>query len=258
MPKLSDNVRRKLELKWKNQVPFNTMVSRVNIYSDVYQACLTHALSTEKEEVMGLLIGQHVNTQTGLEAMLHALMLLRRSDKRRDRVEISAEQQAEASTYAEELAPVDGQPLRVCGWYHSHPHITVHPSHVDVNTQANYQAMDPHFVGLIFSVFSNESSNAKKPSKIEVKCFQAERGTNGPVGVEVTLNLISRKLSPSYPCLRALLSLPKILYEEEKEAYDMSEALCGITEVVGGPLVDVFEATLNSAQKDLKEIHEAL
>lgn len=100
--------------------------------------------------------------------MLHALMLLRRSDKRRDRVEISAEQQAEASTYAEELAPVDGQPLRVCGWYHSHPHITVHPSHVDVNTQANYQAMDPHFVGLIFSVFSNESSNAKKPSKIEV------------------------------------------------------------------------------------------
>lgn len=76
---------------------------------------------------------------------------------------------------------------------------------------------------------------------LQVKCFQAERGTNGPVGVEVTLNLISRKLSPSYPCLRALLSLPKILYEEEKEAYDMSEVRFGFTH--NGLPLDDFKHT---------------
>ena len=38
--------------------------------------------------------------------------------------------------------------------YHSHPHITVLPSHVDVRTQAMYQSMDEGFIGLIFSVFN--------------------------------------------------------------------------------------------------------
>jgi len=29
----------------------------------------------------------------------------------------------------------NGDELRVMGWYHSHPHITVHPSAVDLRTQ---------------------------------------------------------------------------------------------------------------------------
>lgn len=41
------------------------------------------------------------------------------------------------------------------GWYHSHPHITVWPSHVDVGTQADYQLMDENFIGLIFSCFND-------------------------------------------------------------------------------------------------------
>ena len=36
----------------------NIMVVRVEIFSDVFMVCLFHALSTEKEEVMGLLIGE--------------------------------------------------------------------------------------------------------------------------------------------------------------------------------------------------------
>ena len=32
-------------------------LSAVHLNSDVYLVCLTHALSTEKEEIMGLLIG---------------------------------------------------------------------------------------------------------------------------------------------------------------------------------------------------------
>ena len=38
--------------------------------------------------------------------------------------------------------------------YHSHPHITVLPSHVDVRTQAMYQKLDEGFVGIIVSAFN--------------------------------------------------------------------------------------------------------
>ena len=34
------------------------MVNSVELSSDAYHLCLTHALSTEKEEVMGLLLGE--------------------------------------------------------------------------------------------------------------------------------------------------------------------------------------------------------
>lgn len=94
---------------------------------------------------------------------------MRRSDKQPDRVEISPEQlsaaaiKAEVSTlcchsgtvfgglgchcqcvtnalqldlllfldvYAQQLAANLKRPIQVLGWYHSHPHITVWPSHV--------------------------------------------------------------------------------------------------------------------------------
>ncbi len=45
------------------------MVHCVELCSDVYQVCLTHALSTEKEEVMGLLMGE-VTTSTTLMMIL--------------------------------------------------------------------------------------------------------------------------------------------------------------------------------------------
>lgn len=45
------------------------------------------------------------------------------------------------------------RPTRVLGWYHSHPKITVEPSHVDVGTQGDYQSMDAQFIGLIFAAF---------------------------------------------------------------------------------------------------------
>lgn len=57
-------------------------------------------------------------------------VILRRLDKKPDRVEISEEQLVQATVRAEELAAEFGRPLRVVGWYHSHPHITVWPSHV--------------------------------------------------------------------------------------------------------------------------------
>jgi BRCA1/BRCA2-containing complex subunit 3 len=51
-------------------------------------------------------------------------------------VEVGYEQLAQASEIASRIERESGVGTRVIGWYHSHPHITVLPSHVDVRTQA--------------------------------------------------------------------------------------------------------------------------
>lgn len=61
---------------------------------------------------------------------ISSYLILRRSDKQPDRVEISDGQLAQAASYAEQLSKRLKRPMRVVGWYHSHPHITVVPSHV--------------------------------------------------------------------------------------------------------------------------------
>ncbi|XP_057351498.1 lys-63-specific deubiquitinase BRCC36 isoform X3 [Manis pentadactyla] len=167
-------------------------VQAVHLDSDAFLVCLNHALSTEKEEVMGLCIGELNDdtrndskfTYTGSEMRtvaekvdtvrivhIHSVIILRRSDKRKDRVEISPEQLSAASTEAERLAELTGRPMRVVGWYHSHPHITVWPSHVDVRTQAMYQMMDQGFVGLIFSCFIEDKNT--KTGRVLYTCFQS-------------------------------------------------------------------------------------
>ncbi|KAL2458742.1 Mov34/MPN/PAD-1 family protein [Forsythia ovata] len=71
-----------------------------------------------------------------------------------------------------------GITTRVIGWYHSHPHITVLPSHVDVRTQAMYQLLDSGFIGLIFSCFSED---AQKVGRIQVIAFQSSDGKQNPI-----------------------------------------------------------------------------
>ncbi|GLU22121.1 hypothetical protein SLE2022_382170 [Rubroshorea leprosula] len=66
-----------------------------------------------------------------------------------------------------------GRTTRVIGWYHSHPHITVLPSHVDVRTQSMYQLLDSGFIGLIFSCFSEDTN---KVGRIQVIAFQSSDG----------------------------------------------------------------------------------
>lgn len=146
------------------------------ITSDAYMACLTHALQTEREEVMGLLLGD-IDTATNTSCIL-GMKVLQRSDKRPDRVEISPESLAEAASFAEAWSATLGRVIRVIGWYHSHPHITVHPSHVDLRTQAMYQQMDSSFVGLIFGVFNDDTSKLR--SRVEVIAFQTDKIEHGP------------------------------------------------------------------------------
>ncbi|KAH9297776.1 hypothetical protein KI387_029458, partial [Taxus chinensis] len=102
-----------------------------------------------------------------------------RSDRRKDRVETNPEQlaaasaQAEISIFEHKMSTAMGRTTRVIGWYHSHPHITVLPSHVDVRTQGMYQLLDPGFIGVIFSCFSED---AQKVGRIQVIAFQALDG----------------------------------------------------------------------------------
>ena len=49
---------------------------------------------------------------------------------KKDRVETSSVEIFEAFQAAETLNNETGRPLKVVGWYHSHPHITVQPSNI--------------------------------------------------------------------------------------------------------------------------------
>nr|XP_009862222.1 lys-63-specific deubiquitinase BRCC36 [Ciona intestinalis] len=249
-------------------------VSRVYLQADAYLSCITHALSNESEEVMGLCIGEMVEKVTGCEIHISAVMLLRRMDKRKDRVEISVEQLSNASTHAEELAKKSGKPLRIVGWYHSHPHITVWPSHVDVQTQAMYQMMDQSFVGLIFSCFNENKANMQT---IEATCFQSVRESpewDAPRYQRIEIPMqIERGNTVSQFNFQTLTNLPKILIQEESEMYDKAcgscgdgvmtqihnasvhaQSLCNITETITSPLLHVLEATNKKHEMELERI----
>ncbi|KAK0174369.1 hypothetical protein PV327_010146 [Microctonus hyperodae] len=220
---------------------------KVELQADVYMLCLQHALSTENFEVMGLLIG---DLDDGI-AKISAVIILRRLDKKKDRVEISSEQLMEASAEAERLQNKLKRSMRILGWYHSHPHITVFPSHVDVGTQATYQMMEQGFVGLIFSVF-NESKDTKE-QEIVLTCFQSRN--NKPV--EVPLEIVKTH-GIALTCLNTMKELPEILVQEEEEVAKPCEknpdmlavihndavrtrALVHITDIITKPLIEMFK-----------------
>ncbi|XP_026441857.1 uncharacterized protein LOC113341033 [Papaver somniferum] len=146
----------------------------VKMCEDVWLTCLTHALSTETEEIMGLLLGDiHYSKNGSATALIWGAAPQTRSDRRKDRVETNPEQLAAASAQAERMTLTTGRTTRVIGWYHSHPHITVLPSHVDVRTQGMYQMLDTGFTGLIFSCFNED---AQKTGRIQVIAFQSLDG----------------------------------------------------------------------------------
>ncbi|PIA65545.1 hypothetical protein AQUCO_00100797v1 [Aquilegia coerulea] len=149
-------------------------LTSVKMCEEVWLTCVTHALSTETEEIMGLLLGDIQQSKNGTAtALIWGASPQTRSDRRKDRVETNPEQLAAASAQAERMSLTTGRTTRVIGWYHSHPHITVLPSHVDVRTQAMYQLLDSGFIGLIFSCFSE---NSLKVGRIQVIAFQSLDG----------------------------------------------------------------------------------
>ncbi|KAI8098444.1 JAB1/Mov34/MPN/PAD-1 ubiquitin protease-domain-containing protein, partial [Gilbertella persicaria] len=128
------------------------------------------------EEIIGMLIG-HWETVPSSNPYLSEktvgkvkhISFLTRSDKRKDRVEIAPESLHLAALEAEEFSKKSNFPMMVIGWYHSHPHITVFPSHVDVRTQLSQQLMDERFFGVIVSCFDTHHDNVTKKKK---RCYK--------------------------------------------------------------------------------------
>ncbi|XP_010623481.1 lys-63-specific deubiquitinase BRCC36 isoform X2 [Fukomys damarensis] len=246
-------------------------VQAVHLESDAFLVCLNHALSTEKEEVMGLCIGE---VDTVRIVHIHSVIILRRSDKRKDRVEISPEQLSAASTEAERLAELTGRPMRVVGWYHSHPHITVWPSHVDVRTQAMYQMMDQGFVGLIFSCFIEDKNT--KTGRVLYTCFQSIQAQKSSEyeRIEIPIHIVPH-VTIGKVCLESAVELPKILCQEEQDAYRrihslthldsvtkihngsvFTKNLCSQMSAVSGPLLQWLEDRLEQNQQHLQELQQ--
>ena len=61
-------------------------LSAVILGTEVLCSCLSHALGTEHQEIMGLLLGKYINE--GRVAQITRVMVLTRKDKQRDRVEV--------------------------------------------------------------------------------------------------------------------------------------------------------------------------
>ncbi|CAH7332257.1 lys-63-specific deubiquitinase BRCC36 [Phodopus roborovskii] len=270
-------------------------VQAVHLESDAFLVCLNHALSTENEEVMGLCIGElkgdarggskspHASTEmrtvpgrvdTATVVHIRSVLILQRSDKTKDRVEISPEQLSAASVEAERAAEQTGRPLRVVGWYHSHPHITVWPSHVDVRTQAMYQVMDQRFVGLIFACFVEDKT--ARTGRVLYTCFQAVQDPKSSEyeRMEIPIHIVPHTTIGKV-CLESAVELPRILCQEEQDAYRrihklrhldsitkihngsvFTKHLCSQMSAVCGPLLQWLENRLEQNQQHLQDLEQ--
>jgi len=257
----------------------NPTVSRVWFNSDAYLVCLTHALSTETEEIMGVCIGE-VNEKkdaNSAEILISHVHFFKRSDVKKDRVETSSVEIFEAFQAAENLNNETGRPLKVVGWYHSHPHITVQPSNIDLGTQINWQRnISKYFVGLIFSVFNEYQDNLNQ--HIELTCFQTYDDGGAAYNqvykrIDVPI-FLKRMKHFDENCLKKLTELPKMMVKEVQDKYEQvarsssshimtsvhnasvfAQNLCGITETVTSPLLHLLHGAHKQRKDFLKSIN---
>jgi len=202
----------------------------VEVTLDTFHTCLEHVTFHQGEEMMGLLLGQ----SAGRVVRFHAPVVLKRKDKRPDRVEISPEDLSLGMKHADDLnqlvnvgspdgGDVDEHQIRILGWYHSHPNITVWPSHVDLGTQDRFQMMDGDFVGLIFATYLGSAD--KTTHNNELVAFQAERESGGALTRKTIPCRIVSGLPKVMPfILQQRKAVPQILVQEEDEAYAEARA----------------------------------
>lgn len=218
----------------------------VEVTLDTYHACLEHVTFHQGEEMMGLLLGQ----SAGGVVRFHAPVVLKRKDKRPDRVEISPEDLSLGMKHADDLNQVvnvgspnagdqDEPQVRILGWYHSHPKITVWPSHVDLGTQDRFQMMDGDFVGLIFATYL-ESGADKTTHSNELVAFQAAKD-----GQKLTRKIVPVRIIAGLPkvvpfILQQRKAVPQILVQEEDEAY--AEAMASLTSLTSSDAFTVEHA----------------
>ncbi|KAI8582901.1 hypothetical protein K450DRAFT_225371 [Umbelopsis ramanniana AG] len=145
-------------------------------------------------------------------AVVEAVCILTRSDKRKDRVEISPIQLHLAVVEAEKIEKELGRQICVVGWYHSHPHITVFPSHIDVRTQLSQQMMDSRFFGLIVSCFDTDVDLTQR---LQITCFQSKDDpARGPIRCNIPLEILPNNSMEAHTC-ETIIDICRKVYEEQ-------------------------------------------
>eukprot|EP00299_Pterocystis_sp_00344_P018138 c9062_g1_i1.p1 GENE.c9062_g1_i1~~c9062_g1_i1.p1 ORF type:complete len:234 (-),score=56.06 c9062_g1_i1:741-1442(-) len=228
---------------------------------------------------MGLLVGEFEGDPA--VATVWAMTFLIRSDKQSDRVEVSVEQMIAGQEEAERLAQRHHRAIRVIGWYHSHPHITIHPSHIDLATQESYQQLNKNFVGLIFSVYNDNSST--KQGCLQVTAFQSTTlsETDRQIVAEyIPISFLSTGAGEQHFMIR-LIELQQTLLKEEAIAFTAAvgkpddwttvhplqlhhhssvylKSLCTVTDVGLLPLLHLIDCKIDRAQKELATLRQKL
>ncbi|KAI3789657.1 hypothetical protein L2E82_02458 [Cichorium intybus] len=162
-------------------------LTSVKMSEDVWLTCLTHALSTETEEIMGLLLGDIQHSKNGsVTALIWGALPQPRCDRQKDRVETNPEQLTAASVQAE-ISFIET--YRNLVFFSVFTHLLLYQENVYVRTQAMYQLLDSGFIGLIFSCFNEDQY---KVGRIQVTAFQSLDGKQNHVLRPVPVSPINK------------------------------------------------------------------
>ncbi|KAF9927072.1 BRCA1 BRCA2-containing complex, subunit 3 [Mortierella alpina] len=190
----------------------SSALSRVLVQSNVLHILLAHALSTEKEEIMGMLMGDWIKEGATEIARVDGVSLLTRSEKRKDRVEIGPEQLTKAAMEAEELTKTTGKTTRVIGWPPAHHRLPF----AYLRTQLSQQYMDPRFIGMIVSCFNTDSELS---NKVQVTCFQSRPSEGGPCQhIKLPFSILNENPLESLT-LPKLLEIPARIFDEQRQSF---------------------------------------
>ena len=251
----------------------------INLTSDAYSSILNHALLTENEEIMGLLIGNEIKKKDSLIINIFSTICLTRKCKEKNRVEFDEIQMSHAIEITNEIKNENKIDANVVGWYHSHPKITIPPSNVDLNTQKSQQYQGT-FVGLIVSCFSTDSN---KINKINLIAFQTKSDKYNILTphyikiefvneIEIFGNNWSNTANNAMTfasILQNLLNEEEEQYNKEKEIIDEDDSinkillysnrqslLCKIIQNVSSPYVNSLDSEIENLRNYLEYIKE--
>ncbi|KAH0630990.1 hypothetical protein JD844_004441 [Phrynosoma platyrhinos] len=213
--------------------PVGMAVQAAHLEADAFLVCLNHALSTEKEEVMGLCIGE---VDTSRIVHIHSVIILRRSDKRKDRVEISPEQLSAASTEAE------------------------------ISFDGDHGLLDRPDSVYLFPVYSSP----KEFRDGNIDMFPSSRYER----IEIPIHVVPHNTIGKV-CLESAVELPKILCQEEQDAYRkihslthldsitkihngsvFTKNLCSQMSAISGPLLQWLEDRLEQNKQRMLELQQ--
>ena len=251
----------------------------INLTSDAYSSILNHALLTENEEIMGLLIGNEIKKKDSLIINIFSTICLTRKCKEKNRVEFDEIQMAHAIEITNEIKKENKIDANVVGWYHSHPKITIPPSNVDLNTQKSQQYQGT-FVGLIVSCFSTDSNKINKINLIAFQTKSDKYNILSPHYIKIEfvneLEIFGNNWSNTSnnamtfaSILQNLLNEEEEQYNKEKEIIDEDDSinkillysnrqslLCKIIQNVSSPYINSLDSEIENLRNYLEYIKE--